>query len=160
MRARVASTSPHSRPRLDRAAIEEGGERHQGSVARLPPTERALAGVRAFPNKEPCLSSVIHVLMQQSCNSVVTDFLKDQDSMMATNLNHYSDERLLEQAERISAITLDQANAAPEIWTVLVHRSSENVERLKVDRMLVKAVDNLKDAHVKILEQWNDVRGV
>jgi hypothetical protein len=79
---------------------------------------------------------------------------------MATDLNHYSDERLLEQAERISAIALDQAKAALEIWTVLVHRSSENVERLKVDHMLVKAVDNLKDAHVKILDQWNDAGGM
>ena len=51
---------------------------------------------------------------------------------------------MLEQAERIR-IALDQANATLEIWTVLVHPSSENVERLKVDHMLVKAEANLKD---------------
>ena len=79
---------------------------------------------------------------------------------MQTDLNHYSDERLLEQAERVTDIALDQTRAALELWTVLIHRSSENVDRLKVDHFLVTAADNLNDAHQKILDLWNDARGV
>jgi hypothetical protein len=79
---------------------------------------------------------------------------------MATDLNHYSDERLLEQAERISAIALDQAQATLEVWTVLVRRNSENAKRLETHHMLVKAVDNLKDAHRTILDLWNAAREV